>query len=712
MSVKNTVKDAMRNGHSANGSDVATTTSSGQFISPQVSTEQLKAWYKLLHLGHKLDVKAANYLKKAMGWSYHAPYQGHDGIQLALGLSFRAGKDFLFPYYRDMLTCLAAGITPEEILLNGLSRDADVAGGGRHMSNHFAKASLRIQNVSSLTGNHALHVVGTARAIKAYGGDEIAFYSGGESACSEGYFYEAINGASREVLPAIFVIQNNRYGISVPVSEQSANPIVAENFSGFLNLKIIYCDGTDVFDSWQAMQEAVKHVKAGNGSVMVHADCVRIGSHSNSDNHTLYRSPEELEEAKTHDPLPKFRNYLLQNGIYTEAEIKTVEEANDKDVEESATRAEASAKPDPKSVLDFVFPKSEPKDGTVVSLDTPEADASLYTGQAITLLQALNLTQKEEFTRNPNTFLWGQDVASKDKGGIFNVDKDMQKMFTKRRVFNAPIAEDFIIGTANGFSRYRDDIWVLVEGAEFADYIWPAMEQIVECSHEYWRTKGQFVPNLVIRLASGGYIGGGLYHSQNVEGAFATFPGIRIATPAFADDMQGILRYAMRTRGVTMILEPKFLYNNPWAKTGQLKPDVLVPFGKARTRRYGNDLSIISYGTTVHHALHAAEQLEKEHGVSVEVLDLRTIAPLDKEAIIATVKKTNKVLVVHEDKVTGGFGGEIAAVIAEHCFQHLDAPVRRIGSLDIPVGFSKILEEATLPSPERIYAAALELAHY
>ncbi|MBC8043072.1 MAG: 2-oxoisovalerate dehydrogenase [Rhizobacter sp.] len=686
---------------SQNGNGVAT---------PDKDT--LKHWYQLLQMGRILDVAAANYLKKAMGWSYHAPYQGHDGIQLALGLSFRQSKDFLFPYYRDMLTCLAAGLTPEEILLNGLSRDADVAGGGRHMSNHFAKPSIRIQNGSSLTGNHSQHAAGVARAIKKYGGDEISFYSGGESACSEGFFYEAVAGASRELLPVVFVIQNNRYGISVHVSEQSANPVVADNFSGFLNLRIIHCDGTDMFDSWRAMQEATAHIHAGKGAVMVHADCERIGSHSNSDNHTLYRTPEDLEQIKSRDPLPKFKKYLLEHSIFTEEELKTIDDENQKVFSESAARAEKAAIPDPKSVMEFITPPYEPVSGTVVDLKAPTGEAELYTDETISLLQALNLTQKEEFRRNPNTFLWGQDVASKDKGGIFNVDKGMMQEFGNERVFNAPIAEDFIVGTANGFCRYRDDIWVLVEGAEFADYIWPAMEQIVECSHEYWRTKGQFVPNLVIRIASGGYIQGGLYHSQNVEGAFTTLPGLRIVTPAFADDMQGLLRSAMRTRGITVILEPKYLYNNPWAKTKKLKEDILIPFGKARVRREGSDMSIISYGTTVHHAMIVAERLAKEQHISAEVLDLRSLAPLDLYAIEATAKKTSKVLIVHEDKVTGGFGGEIAALIAEHCFEHLDAPVMRVGSLDVPVGFAKVLEEATLPNPERLYTAAMKLAQY
>jgi len=348
----------------------------------------------------------------------------------------------------------------------------------------------------------------------------------------------------------------------------------------------------------------------------------------------------------------------------------------------------------------------------VHELSTPEGKPELYQEEVIKLLQAINLTQIEEFELNEHTFLWGQDVASKDKGGVFNAEKGMLKKFGNHRIFNAPIAEDFIVGTANGFCRYREDVHVIVEGAEFADYIWPAMEQIVETSHEYWKTNGQFVPNLLIRIASGGYINGGLYHSQNVEGAFTTLPGLRIIAPAFADDVQGLVRSAMRSKGITVMLEPKFLYNHPWAKTKKLKPDVLIPFGKARYRRYGDDISIVTYGTTVHQAMRAAERLEQDQGISAEVLDLRSLIPLDMESIRQTVKKTSKVLVVHEDKKTGGFGGEIAARIAEECFEYLDAPVFRLGSLDTPVGFAKVLENEILLSDQKVFDEALKLASY
>ncbi|MBC8145284.1 MAG: 2-oxoisovalerate dehydrogenase, partial [bacterium] len=505
--------------------------SAGSELSPNGSAPDnatLLSWYRLMHLGRILDEKAANYLKQAKGWSYHAPCAGHEGIQLALGLAFRQKHDYLFPYYRDLLTSLAAGLTPLEIILNGLSKDADVAGGGRHMSNHFAKPELNIQNVSSATGNHSLHAVGVAKAIKYYKTDAISFYSGGESACAEGYFYEAVAGACTGSYPVVFVIQNNGYGISVPLEEVSVNQNMSRNFSGFPNLKIIDVDGTDALDSWRGVQEAIAYIRTGAGPAMIHAQCVRIGSHSNSDRHELYRSPEELEKAKALDPVKKLRAVVIARKIATDDELVAFEKENRTTMLAAADAAEAMPDADASTFNDFViaepYAASEKHEG----------------GEEMTLLQAINTTLKEEFRHNPDTFMWGQDMANKDKGGIFNVSKGLQQEFGAKRVFNAPIAEDFIVGTANGMSRYNEKIRIVIEGAEFADYFWPAMEQYVDSSHDFWRSNGQFTPNVTIRLASGGYIGGGIYHSQTIEGALTSIPGVRIDYPSFADDAAGV----------------------------------------------------------------------------------------------------------------------------------------------------------------------------
>lgn len=666
--------------------------------------ETLKKWYHLMALGRALDEKAPSYQLQSLGWSYHAPYAGHDGIQLAVGQVFTLGEDFLFPYYRDMLTVLSAGMTPEEIILNGISKATDPGSGGRHMSNHFAKPEWHIENISSATGTHDLHAAGVARAMVYYGHKGVAITSHGESATSEGFVYEAINGASLERLPVIFVIQDNGYGISVPKSEQTANRKVAENFYGFKNLKIIYCNGKDVFDSMNAMTEAREYAISTRNPVIVQANCVRIGSHSNSDKHTLYRDENELEYVKEADPLMKFRRMLLRYKRLTEEELQQIEAAAKKELSAANRKALAAPEPDPKSIYDFVMP--EPYQPQKYKDGTHEAE-----GEKTFMVNAINETLKSEFRHNPDTFIWGQDVANKEKGGVFNVTKGMQQEFGDSRVFSAPIAEDYIVGTANGMSRFDPKIHVVIEGAEFADYFWPAVEQYVECTHEYWRSNGKFAPNITLRLASGGYIGGGLYHSQNIEGALTTLPGARIVCPSFADDAAGLLRTSMRSKGFTLFLEPKALYNSVEA-AAVVPEDFEVPFGKARIRREGTDLSIITYGNTTHFCLHAAERLEKEGGWKVEVIDIRSLIPLDKEAIFESVKKTSKALVVHEDKVFSGFGAELAAMIGEEMFRYLDGPVQRVGSTFTPVGFNPILEKEILPDEAKIYEAARKLLEY
>lgn len=674
-----------------------------KFTIKNTDKNTLRGWYELMTIGRMIDERAPNYLKQAIGWSYHAPYAGHDGIQLAIGQIFTIGEDHLFPYYRDMLTCISAGLNAEEIILNGTSKATDIASGGRHMSNHFAKPEWNIHNVSSCTGNHTLHAVGVARAMQRYNHKGVSISSQGESSVSEGYCYEAINGASREKLPVIFVFQDNGYGISVPKWEQTANEKISDNFRGFANLRIIQCDGTDVFDSMNAMSEAKKHVLEKGEPVIVDAECVRIHSHSNSDKHELYRDEEELAKAKAKDPYEKFKKELLENKIFTKKELEQIDEDCKKQVLEAHAACMKAPLPDPSTIHNFVI--AEAHECTKFPDGTHNEQ-----GEAIRFIDAINTTMKEEFRHNPNTFMWGQDVANKEKGGIFNVSKGMQQEFGRERVFNAPIAEDFIVGTANGFTRFRDDIRILVEGAEFADYFWPAMEQLVECSHDYWRSNGAFSPNMTIRLASGGYIGGGLYHSQNIEASLAPLPGIRIVVPAFADDAAGLLRTCMRSKGVNMYLEPKALYTDKKAQA-VIPADFEVPFGKARLRREGSTLSMITYGNAVHLCLEAAEKLASE-GIDCEVLDLRSIKPLDVDAIVATVAKTNRAMVVHEDKVFAGFGGEIVATINKEAFEHLDAPVMRVGSENTPVGFNRILEKATLPNADKIATAARELAKY
>ncbi len=664
----------------------------------------LEEWYRLLIRGRTWDDRAPNYLKQAIGWSYHAPAAGHEGIQLAIGQTFDRDTDHLFPYYRDLVTCVSAGLTSEEIIYNGISKDTDVAGGGRHMSNHFAKPEWNIHNVSSNTGNHALHAAGTARAMKKNNHKGVAICSQGESSVSEGYVYEAINGASNEKLPVIFVIQDNGYGISVPKKDQTANRKVANNFTGFKNLRIIHCNGKDVFDSMNAMAEAKEWALEKVSPVIVQANCVRIHSHSNSDRHELYRDDYELNYVAEYDPVAKYRRLLIRYNRFTEKELVKIEEEIKAEVKVAHKKGLAAPDPKPDSIYNYVIPEPYLSEKYPEGIHNEE-------GSKKKMIEAINETLKAEFRLNPDTYIWGQDIANKEKGGIFNVTKGMQKEFGKDRVFNAPIAEDYILGTANGMSRFDPKIRVVVEGAEFADYFWPAMEQFVEISHEYWRSKGQYSPNVTIRLASGGYIGGGLYHSQSTEGSLTTFPGVRVVYPSYADDAAGLLRTAIRSKGVTLFLEPKALYNAPIAAT-TVPDDFEVPFGKARVRKEGNDLSVFTYGNTTHMCIEAAEQYQKEKGYSIEVVDLRSLSPLDKVTILNSVRKTGKALIVHEDKVFSGFGSEVAAFIADEAFEFLDGPPRRLGAAFTPVGFNRILEETILPNTGKVLEAIKKIIEY
>lgn len=662
------------------------------------------SWYRLARLARSIDDKAQIYIRRSMGWSYHARCSGHEGIQVVLGLAFRANKDYLFPYYRDTATALAAGMTPYELILNGLSKASDVASGGRHMSNHFAKPEINIQNVSSCTGNHTLHAVGLARAVRYYNSDGIVFSSQGESSVSEGYCYEAINGATREKLPVIFVVQNNGYGISVPTCEQTANVIVSDNFIGFKNLGIFNADGTDFFDSKRQMDNAIKYVKEGKGPAMLHASCVRIGAHSNSDAHDLYRSEDEIEAARIKDPLVKLSAILTEHGL--QKEMAAIDEDVQKIIEDASVKAEQEASPTPESVTQFVFAneyKASKSETDFVPVD-PNPEEKLR--------EAITRTLIEEFDHNSNTFLWGQDCASKKKGGVFNLTKGMLDKFGPKRIFNAPIAEDFIVGTANGMTRFSKDIRVVIEAAQFADYVWPAMEQIVELGHDYWRSNGKFSPNVVLRLPSGGYITGGLYHSQNIEAIMSHLPGIRVVYPSFADDAAGLLRTAIRSEGPTFFLEPKYLYNRAEAKGPKYGTDFAIPFGKAKIRKPGRDLSIITYGNTVHMALLVAAELKASDNIDIEVVDLRSIRPLDVDGIITTVKNTGKVLILHEDHLFNGIGSEVSAIIMENAFMDLDAPVMRLAAKDIPIGFAKPLENAILPQKDQIRDMALKLAAF
>ena len=682
----------------------------------------------LVHVSRALDHLEETVLVPAKKVAYQFSARGHDLGQVLLGLRLTDRHDGVCGYYRSRPMLLSLGVPLEEALGSSMAR----AGGysdGRDIGVVFNYPNPDGPSALPMcggVGSQYTPTAGWAQAIEYRSGrlgdpafaKSIGVVLGGDASVATNGFWSALTIATTQRLPMLFYIEDNGYGISVPKRDQSANDCLADNFAGIKGARIWRVDGRDVPACFAAMHEAAQYARTGAGCAIVYAYCVRMGSHSNSDNHSLYRDEKELAEARARDPLPIFRRWLLENEHVSQEQLEAIENDARREFAAAYEYGENAPRSDVSTATQHVFapaytPEARYAEGLPDAADTKLVEHfEAKKGQGLTLRQGINAALRREFRDNPDTFLWGQDIANKEKEGIFLVTKGMQAEFGPKRVFNAPIAENYIVGTANGFSRFDPRIRVVVEGAEFADYFWVAMDQYVECSHDYYRTRGQFAPNVIIRLASGGFIGGGLYHSQSIEGSLANIPGVRIVYPTFADDAYGLMRTAMKSHGPTVYLEPKALYNDPRTRA-QVAEDFHVPFGKARVRREGSDVVVFSYGNTLMMALKAAEELAKGGaGVSVAVVDLRSLVPLDEETILHWVRKTGRAVVAHEGPEFGGFGGEVAALIAKKGFEYLDAPVERVGAKFSPVPFSTVLEAGVLPQPKDIIKAIETVAGY
>ena len=533
------------------------------------------------------------------------------------------------------------------------------------------------------------------------GKDEVVYVSSGEGTTSQGDFHEAINWAAKEKLPVIFVIQNNKYAISVHVSEQMTRQSVYRFTAGYEGLTPYKVDGTDFFASFRVMKEAVEKARQDKGPVLIEAETVRLLPHSSSDSQIKYRSKKELEEDQKNDPIPKLENTLLEAGLFSAEELQTLRNETKKEVDQAAEQAQQHPDPRPEYIYDYLYAPAE-------ETAHLKFEASNPSGERVVMVDAINHALKEEMARNDKMYVFGEDVADK-KGGVFTATSGLSTQFGKERCFNAPLAESSIIGVAIGMAVYG--LKPVVE-IQFGDYIWTAMMQIRnELATMRWRAYNFWSAPVVVRVPVGGYIHGGLCHSQNIEGFFAHLPGIKIAYPSNAADAKGLLKTAIRSGDPVLFLEHKGLYRQSYAAAPEPDEDYLLPFGKAAIKREGNDLTIVTWGALVHKSLEAARLLEKE-GLQIEVIDIRTINPLDMETIANSVKKTSKVLIVHEDTRFHGFGAEIAAQIAEQAFEFLDGPVRRVAGADTPVPFSSVLEKAALPQTEDIVKAARELESY
>lgn len=642
---------------------------------------------------------------------------GHEAIQVAAGMNLKAGSDWTVPYYRDRALALTLGMTAEDMLLQAVGAGRDPSSGGRQMPSHWSSARLRILTGSSPTGSQYLHALGcaTAKNYVAKDSHEISLVTSGEGATSEGEFWECMNIACIDRLPLVVLIEDNGYAISVPVEKQTAGGNIANLLAGFPGLLRLEVDGTDFIESYRVMAQAIEHSRSGHGPALVRASVIRPYSHSLSDDEKAYKPQVERDNEAARDPLKTFPELLIQEGVLTQRQVEDIIRDTDEEVDELAQKVLRDAPPAPGSSFHFLY--SDKVDPCSAAFDT---EAKLD-GEPRTMVDSINRTLAEEMRRDARVVVFGEDVADvsreeylkevKGKGGVFKTTYGLQREFGSMRCFNTPIAEAAIIGRAIGMSVCG---LKPVPEIQFFDYIWPAMMQIrSELANMRWRSNNGFSCPMVIRVPIGGYLtGGAVYHSQCGEVAFTHIPGLRVVFPSNALDACGLLRTAIRCDDPVLFLEHKKLYREPYNRSPHPGPDFTIPFGKAKIVKMGRNLTIITYGALVQRALLATVQLEKQHGISVEVIDLRSLAPYDWEAIATSVKKTSRVLIAHEDTLSWGYGAEIAARIASELFSDLDAPVGRVGALDTWVAYNPTLEDEILPQVATIIKESERLLGY
>ncbi len=711
-----------------------------------LSDGQLMEFYRLMLLSRRVDDREI-LLKRQQKIFFQISCAGHEALLVAAGMALKPGYDWFFPYYRDRALCLALGNTAEEQLLQAVGAAEDPASGGRQMPSHWTSRRLNIVSPSSSTATQCLQAVGCAEAGRyfqehpkaaaaqpetgsrpdyrlykdvRFEADEVVYVSIGEGSTSQGEFWESLNSASNLKLPVVYVVEDNGYAISTPVEVNTPGGSISRLVASFPNFHIAEVDGTDTVASYEAMVEAVAYCRAGKGPALVHGHVVRPYSHSLSDDETQYRSAEELEADALRDPIARMRAWLVGHGIAEDERIREVERSVDVEVQRASDKALAAAPPLPPSILKHVYSEDLKPTDAVFEAEPMAAEAG---ATERTMLDGINACLRDEMRRDERIVVFGEDVADatrdrdlragklKGKGGVFKVTAGLQKEFGSDRVWNSPLAEANITGRAIGMAVRGMKPVVEIQ---FFDYIWPAMHQMRnELSVMRWRSDGTFSCPLVMRVPIGGYLtGGSIYHSQSGESLFTHTPGVRVVMPSNALDAVGLLRTAIRCDDPVLFLEHKNLYRGTFGRAVYPGAEYTVPFGKAKVVKAGKDLSVITYGAVVPRALQAAQRIERERGIDVEVIDLRSLTPFDWEAIAATVRKTNKVIVAHEDMLSWGYGAEIAARIGEELFHDLDAPVRRVAGMDTFVAYQPILEDVILPQADRLFEAMAAMAAY
>jgi len=690
--------------------------------------------YRTMYLSRRLDDREIQ-LKRQNKIFFQISGAGHEAVTAAMGLLLRPRTDWVYAYYRDRALCLMLGVKPVEMLLQAVGAKDDPSSGGRQMPSHWGHPRLNIVNKSSCTGTQFVQSVGAAEATfyyddrpkalaqakKAPLGEyvghepgEIVFVSAGDGATSEGEFFESLNVACAKKLPLLYLVEDNGYAISVPIEVQTAGSSISKLVRGFPDLHIAECDGTDPLESYAVCKTAVQYCRDRRGPALVHAHCTRPYSHSLSDDEKLYKTPEEREAEAHRDPISKFSLVLVREGVLDQKEIEALEAEVDQEVRNAADEALAAEPPAIESIRVNIFsPDIDPTSSAFES--QPH-----FHGAPKTMVEMVAATLNDEMSRDERITVFGEDVADasrevnlkqvKGKGGVFKATSGLQRKYGPDRVFNTPLAEACIVGRAIGMALRG---LKPVAEIQFFDYIWPAMMQIRdELCVMRWRSNGAFKAPVVIRVAIGGYLtGGAIYHSQSGESIFAHCPGLRVVMPSTALDVAGLLRTAIRCDDPVMFLEHKHLYRQPYNRSEYPGPDFTVPFGKARLVTEGSQVSIITYGALVHRAEVAAAQLLRE-GISVEIIDLRSLSPYDWPAICATVRKTHRVIVAYEDMLSWGYGAEIAARIADELFDELDAPVKRVAAMDTFCAYQPKLEDVILPQTEHLTAAVQYLLEY